>query len=74
MWSQPLDIRFLLYQMSRRGLTASSLAELAGVSSATIQKALRGRPARRATVVAIASALESQPTLDPALLGEHGSA
>jgi transcriptional regulator with XRE-family HTH domain len=57
---EPAQIR---HQLAVRGLCASDLAKLAGVSPPTVSQALRGRAVSPRTVRALVLALASVPEL-----------
>ena len=50
-------------QMALRGLSGSDLAELGGISAASVSHALAGRPVSPATFRKICSALSARPEL-----------
>lgn len=61
-----LDGERLSFELIRRGITAQSLAERAGITEAGFSRARNGRPVRPLTLVRIVTALAEVPVLDGA--------
>lgn len=56
----------LSFELIRRGITAQSLAERAGITEAGFSRARNGQPVRPLTLVRIVTALAEVPVLDGA--------
>lgn len=54
----------LRYQAAIRGFDQRRLAMAAGISGATVSRALAGRPVRRGTLTRVARALQIEPVIE----------
>ncbi|MGH7686363.1 MAG: helix-turn-helix domain-containing protein [Candidatus Dormibacteria bacterium] len=61
-----LDPSRVTFELSRRGITSTQLAQLAGISESTMSTARNGHPVREGTVRRIARALMQVPILEGA--------